>query len=622
MIQKPDELSGLGALSKSSSFQTYQAATSLCCINSGAFDCQSDRDLLFLGHKTGLVAYDPYNNVDVYYKDLPDGANAVLIYSVSSVKEQNMLLAGGNCSIIGLNDGGCEVFWTVTGDSVCSLCSINSAGDKSKDFVVGSEDYDIRIFHGDAIRYEITESDSKNKPICFASYDINQDNCPELICGWSNGKVEARTRSTGGVVFKTQLDSSVAGLAVGDYGGFVNILIACSVEGEIRGYAPLGEAEQMDTVSLEEMIRQLNVKKRSLLLELKGKEDSKRVATMTPTDIRQADLTTIPADTTLQVKLEVNPEGRSVDLSGGTSNGIPLRCVIIFAEGIFPGESHVIYPAKSRTYSSSYCMQLRPPRDSTVDLFIKGYAIPKGKNPSQKSYHVLTSNVLLPQFAMYGLISDNAETQWPEQYVKPKSGVLFSVSERPQRLASWLNTHFLLPHELCVHKQSAISVAFKTLRPPPKDATEGHVNKVSSRAGDEPEASTGLVIISMTKKGEANAHQVTRQQILADIADKTEQIKSLILRAENTRLTGMWSLAKQAYTELYYANRELLLCYKSRTCEYETLTTCQRGINQIIEQASSLRAGRYKTQTVSLCRESLKTGNIGALGRIIRTGGD
>ncbi|CAL8079005.1 unnamed protein product [Calicophoron daubneyi] len=614
-----------------------------------------------------------------------------------------MLLAGGNCSIIGLNDGGCEVFWTVTGDSVCSLCSINSAGDKSKDFVVGSEDYDIRIFHGDAIRYEITESDavcnlislgesyfgyglcngtvgvynrttrvwrikSKNKPICFASYDINQDNCPELICGWSNGKVEARTRSTGGVVFKTQLDSSVAGLAVGDYGGFVNILIACSVEGEIRGYAPLGEAEQMDTVSLEEMIRQLNVKKRSLLLELKGKEDSKRVATMTPTDIRQADLTTIPADTTLQVKLEVNPEGRSVDLSGGTSNGIPLRCVIIFAEGIFPGESHVIYPAKSRTYSSSYCMQLRPPRDSTVDLFIKGYAIPKGKNPSQKSYHVLTSNVLLPQFAMYGLISDNAETQWPEQYVKPKSGVLFSVSERPQRLASWLNTHFLLPHELCVHKQSAISVAFKTLRPPPKDATEGHVNKVSSRAGDEPEASTGLVIISMTKKGEisirtdslhiaadlvqsivryfnidnmnstcefpkaleqlerliemANAHQVTRQQILADIADKTEQIKSLILRAENTRLTGMWSLAKQAYTELYYANRELLLCYKSRTCEYETLTTCQRGINQIIEQASSLRAGRYKTQTVSLCRESLKTGNIGALGRIIRTGGD
>ncbi|CAL8079011.1 unnamed protein product [Calicophoron daubneyi] len=163
MIQKPDELSGLGALSKSSSFQTYQAATSLCCINSGAFDCQSDRDLLFLGHKTGLVAYDPYNNVDVYYKDLPDGANAVLIYSVSSVKEQNMLLAGGNCSIIGLNDGGCEVFWTVTGDSVCSLCSINSAGDKSKDFVVGSEDYDIRIFHGDAIRYEITESDVSSK---------------------------------------------------------------------------------------------------------------------------------------------------------------------------------------------------------------------------------------------------------------------------------------------------------------------------------------------------------------------------------------------------------------------------------------------------------------------------
>ncbi|VDP87277.1 unnamed protein product [Echinostoma caproni] len=30
---------------------------------------------------------------------------------------------------------------------------------------------------------------SKPIPVCFASYDINQDGHQELICGWDNGKI-------------------------------------------------------------------------------------------------------------------------------------------------------------------------------------------------------------------------------------------------------------------------------------------------------------------------------------------------------------------------------------------------------------------------------------------------
>lgn len=53
--------------------------------------------------------------------------------------------------------------------------------------------------------------------ICIRSFDINGDGLPELITGWSSGKVDARTHNTGEVMFKIQLSSGVAGIVEADY---------------------------------------------------------------------------------------------------------------------------------------------------------------------------------------------------------------------------------------------------------------------------------------------------------------------------------------------------------------------------------------------------------------------
>lgn len=49
-----------------------------------------------------------------------------------------------------------------------------------------------------------------------------------------------------------------------------------------------------------------------------------------------------------------------------------IRAVLIFAEGIFLGESHVVHPS-IHSLSSSICIPITPPKDVPVDLHLKTF---------------------------------------------------------------------------------------------------------------------------------------------------------------------------------------------------------------------------------------------------------
>lgn len=71
----------------------------------------------------------------------------------------------------------------------------------------------------------------------IGTFDINGDGIPELITGWSTGKVDARTYNTGEVIFKIQLFSGVAGIIEADYRRTgKSDLVVVSVNGEGRKY--------------------------------------------------------------------------------------------------------------------------------------------------------------------------------------------------------------------------------------------------------------------------------------------------------------------------------------------------------------------------------------------------
>lgn len=69
-----------------------------------------------------------------------------------------MVLVGGNCSVQGYSLTGEEVYWIVTGDNVRSIAAVDVDGDGHDELLVGSEDYDIRVFKQDDLVQEITET--------------------------------------------------------------------------------------------------------------------------------------------------------------------------------------------------------------------------------------------------------------------------------------------------------------------------------------------------------------------------------------------------------------------------------------------------------------------------------
>lgn len=143
------------------------------------------------------------------------------------------------------------------------------------------------------------------------------------------------------------------------------------------------------------------------------------------------------------------------------------------------------------------------------------------------------------------------------------------------------------------------------------------VSELASQANYQQELEAFQKIIDIV-----NECNTSRIQLAADMADDSQVMKTLIIRAEDARLLTNMSLMKRAYTDLYALNNILLASHSHRVHNHETLVMNLKEVNQMIQKASNLRVGKYKVKVMNDCRQAVKRNNLHHLPRIISQGYD
>jgi Bardet-Biedl syndrome 2 protein len=97
------------------------------------------------------------------------------------------------------------------------------------------------------------------------------------------------------------------------------------------------------------------------------------------------------------------------------------------------------------------------------------------------------------------------------------------------------------------------------------------------------------------------------------MADDSQRVKALIVRAEDSRLMVDMESMRRAYTQLYGLNNQLVGAYNTRASNHEALIAALKEVNLAIQRASNLRLGVAKTKLVTAARAAVKANNMEAL---------
>lgn len=645
----------------------------ITALASGALDATDDCEVLLVGTQTNLLAYNVEKNADIFYKDVPDGVNAMIFGLVPTI-EAPLAVVGGNCSIQGFNFEGNELFWTVTGDNVTSLAFCDADNDGQNELLVGSEDFEIRIFQQEEVISEVTETDrvidlapirmtlygyalgngtigvynrasrvwrvkSKNSAMCLSAFDLDADGVPELISGWSNGKIEVRNDQNGEVIYRDHFSSPVSAIVQADYrmDGRQEI-ICCALDGEVRGYLPadaeLQQAQDAGSSKKEEgALADLTQRKQELLLELRGLQDNLKHINAGET---YSGAGAIPPNTSVSLEIAINQPNECIELVLSTNNETVLKSVVVFTldSTLFDGESLMVYPSHP---SNTARVPIKAKKNAAVDLQI---AVLVGARGSATQYHVIELQHTLPKFAMFAPVSNNRTNRSAGS--NSNSFVTFTVQERVNRVIQWVQESFHVSNVRA--EKDGVHLNFISLR----DGNELGFSFTPESGGKVTIACEDMDLAAEVVQDLCNFLQVqelesvaefpsemtlfrevlmrvddynaTRLKLTAEMADSSNLVKTLVIKAEDARILGDMECMKRMYSELYTLNNQLIGEYVKRSTNHHALLGALKEVNHMIQKAARLRVGTAKSRVVTACRNAIKSNNINSLFHIIISG--
>lgn len=489
-VDDPNEWMGSGAYDTTTNSRHLNFNRKITSLAAGSFAGSSSSgaggapvpDLLFIGTDTSLLAYNVERNADVFFKDATDGVNCLLV-GKEGTASQPMVLAGGNCSILGFDEKGEEALWTVTGDNVSSLALCDVDADGHLEMLVGSDDFEIRVFRREELLHEISETDkvqflcpligSKLQSKCFAyglangtvgvyngvaerawrvktkhkvtalhACDIDGDGKPEVISGWSNGSVSIRRFHNGEVIFKTQLGASIAGIVSGDYRmDGTNLVIACTETGEVHGFT-VADAEKLKPLTEGGIIKAAN-KDQLALEELQEKKQ-----------LLAGELRVLAKDTQSAISGESSDAPKASELSFSMEPSEEKGCIVLSVEYMPEGgyisnliaideegnllENAEVLAVSPVGLSKTAKVHLRP---SKIQVGIIRVQVHISARSFTQQLHVLQVDIEIPRFVGFKQVPDSTGRAKPSGRVVFKMPLGCTIAH----LADWIRSNFLLP---------------------------------------------------------------------------------------------------------------------------------------------------------------------------------
>ncbi|XP_066591973.1 Bardet-Biedl syndrome 2 protein homolog [Prorops nasuta] len=639
-----------GRLSWSGEIAELNIGSQVTSICTGHFG-DDERDVLLVGTSTHVLAYHIEENSDLFYKEVSDGTRCMIIGRLGWLSN-HVAIVGGNSSITILDSQGVEIFWTVMGDMVITLAILDFDGDGENELLTGTSDYEIKVHKKDVILWDTRETasvtalaglpnrqfaysvangtigmyeggvrlwrvKSKHKVVAINDYDINGDGTSELITGWSNGKVDARTCSSGEVIFKVQLNAGIAGLVEADYRrtGRSDLVIV-STTGEVRGYS---SGSLMETAEPGELVRELLAKKQALQMELRQ---------------RAASVPSMYHGTKLAVSLVAARGAARLGLAAGP--GLVVHCAVVFAEGVFEGETLVSHPNHPR---GELEIELRPSKNGTVDIHVKACVGP----PDADLLQVFEMTRQLPRFCMYEVIGR------PQAIISQElneSGVIIEVAERPQRIALWLNQSFIFVEEFELRDDSpdpsSIELWLRGLRDNKLHCfMANHSGKINVRTEDSSFAGDIVQSLSMylgLRELAAEANFPLEESKMSDALERVKGLKEvdsrlqaeaaggatllkhIVIRLEDARILEDMADMRRRVCQLKNINGDLIREHEIGMKSYKELAKTLKELNIAVQRVARLRVGKAATNAVTRCRNAIQDENVKALVLAMRHG--
>jgi len=537
---------------------------------------------------------------------------------------------------------------------------------------VGSDDYEIRVFSGEVVVSETTETDriaalcpirkttfgyalangtvgvytgpgqrrwrvkSKHQVTCISGFDLDGDGQPELLSGWSNGKFEVRSDTSGEVIDKDMLrdGAAVSGLLQADYRGDGRVeVIVCSSEGEVRGYLPAGEelALMVDQGGIadkieDDMLQELHQRKQELLFELRQYEAQGAKARSGEKAPGMVD-----KDTRISVRLVPSTQSRCLYLTLESSNESCIKAAVVFADRVFEnGESIAVH---ERSPSAELRIPFAHAKDVSAELQIKALV---GGRASQ-TYQVFELSYQLPKFAMF------VRVEAKEAPPPPQAGVTFVLPGAAKKVRLWIASTFNT-HSPAAQDDAPVEEAFLSLRDgkplwlrmtAEAGGTMHILTEDMELAGEVlQDLCAALQVVEMESLADfphemeafravllrVDEYNATRLSLTAEMADQSNNAKTLVVRAEDARILQDIKAMRQAYAELYTLNSELMGEYNKRANNHEQLLAALKEVNHMIQKAARLRMGPAKTRIVTACRAAIKANDITGLLSIMKIG--